>query len=324
MRDLNRRERNSENATARTSAAENAGFSVAAGTMALGAALSEDARAATPARADLAPNPALPAHETASREARADAPPPAPDEGGRTPDSPSQQAVNADAPLERPEQPPIARPQADAPTLDATAAPGNGGFDSGDATMNPVGPDSAATPAGSSSLPDTPFASRMSDTVTEDMAALFGRLSESSVELSSIVSTAVDDALDGIDRLADQVASAVESPNLPLIDQIGDAPVAPVLTWTAIDGALGGDASVLQSLPTSLLGAHAEEPADGLLAQTVGSPNDSVSVAIDDTLFATETAIPPPPGFLGQSYIDAIDPHDMQPHAMNSPMHGLI
>jgi hypothetical protein len=235
MRDLNRRERNSENATARTSAAENAGFSVAAGTMALGAALSEDARAATPARADLAPNPALPAHETASREARADAPPPAPDEGGRTPDSPSQQAVNADAPLERPEQPPIARPQADAPTLDATAAPGNGGFDSGDATMNPVGPDSAATPAGSSSLPDTPFASRMSDTVTEDMAALFGRLSESSVELSSIVSTAVDDALDGIDRLADQVASAVESPNLPLIDQIGDAPVAPVLTWTAID-----------------------------------------------------------------------------------------
>lgn len=140
----------------------------------------------------------------------------------------------------------------------------------------------------------------------------------------------------GFDQMDDSLTSAVERllPGRTAQDSTGDVAGSPnsangsPMDWSAIDSAaLSG--TILAALPPTLLGAHGEPLADGVFAHsfadsTAGEIPDlqQITISIGDD-FAVDPSQPIQIGFLGQSYLELADPHDIG-HAGNSLTYGFV
>ena len=104
---------------------------------------------------------------------------------------------------------------------------------------------------------------------------------------------------------------------------------------SAVGGGAISGVSMLDSLPASLLGAHAEPSAEGVLADAFGNfalparaahaPNDSFSQGYEDHASVMDSGLGlAPVELIGQSYADGMNMHDFGQDSMGSPLHGLV
>jgi hypothetical protein len=325
MRQDERKDRLSEAAAARAAASEGAALSVAAGSMVLGIMQSEPVQAARQqAERDRTPDAAAPTSDTTVAPASvvpvaastteqamagSDRAVPANEAGLVTP----QPATNATGPLPH---------TADPPTDSPGGIVGMTSLDPPGAAAASVSTQPAASdePAPIWNGLNTDLGSAMSDlqTVADEMSAtLQTAMTDLRIDLSEMtgsLSQTFDAMAEGIPALTGG-ASGMASFDMASLDM-------PVLSWSAIDGAAQGDATVLAGLPQPLLGAHSVPQADGIMVQNFGIA--PTVPPLDDAPFSMDAASAPPIGFVGLSYIDAIDPQETGSHSMNSPMHGLI
>jgi hypothetical protein len=328
MKDNERRERQTEQSMARMSAvSDGATLSVAAGSMMLGAALSE---------------PAMARQQSSGREMNTPDRTIVPDQNGQPSahEHTSGDTASASATVATGHQTnALGTADHDLHSTETAVATGavaqhqpspqhNASHDTvtsvGSTTATAQGPDlaplSVTSPTGNVETGQQSITGGIVAELSDDLASVLHDLHEVASDLSAILQTELPDSINQIgDLLAaiPDVASA-QLPGLEAIEAISETALAPALSWTAIDGAAQASASVLNEL----LGAHSGPQADGIVAETFGAPGESMT--FDAPAFTAETAIVPAIGFIGQSYADIIDPHDIGSHSIHATGHGPI